>query len=97
MRDDSLAAFDELESPSMPVVRRVAVSINHLSKTYPVPLMRLKRFFRRSLKPPVEALSDVSFDVRAGEIFGLIGRNGAGKTTLTKIVATLSRNRLPAV
>jgi ABC-2 type transport system ATP-binding protein len=69
--------------------RPVAVSISHISKTYPVPLARLKRFLRRKLKPPVEALKDVSFDVRAGEIFGLIGRNGAGKTTLTKIVATL--------
>lgn len=69
--------------------RPVAVSINHLSKTYPVSFTRLKRLFGRPIKPPVEALRDVSFDVRAGEIFGLIGRNGAGKTTLTKIVATL--------
>lgn len=69
--------------------RAIAVSINHLSKTYPIPLLRLKQFFRRAVKPPVEALRDVSFDVREGEIFGLIGRNGAGKTTLTKIIATL--------
>lgn len=69
--------------------RAVAVAIDHLSKTYPVPFARLKQFFRRSSKPPVEALRDVSFDVHEGEIFGLIGRNGAGKTTLTKIVATL--------
>lgn len=67
----------------------VAVSIEHLSKTYPPPLARLKQILRRPVKPPVEALNDVSFDVREGEIFGLIGRNGAGKTTLTKIVATL--------
>ncbi len=66
-----------------------AISVAHLSKTYPVPLTRLKRFFRLSFKPPVEALRDVTFDVHNGEIFGLIGRNGAGKTTLTKIVATL--------
>src|SRR5918994_558622 len=67
----------------------LALSIRNLSKTYPVPFRRLRAFFRRPAKEPVEALRDVSFDVNTGEIFGLIGRNGAGKTTLTKIVATL--------
>src|SRR5262249_34223930 len=66
-----------------------AISIPNLSKTYPVPFRRLREFFRRPVKDPVEALRDVSFEVETGEIFGLIGRNGAGKTTLTKIVATL--------
>src|SRR5215213_6444393 len=66
-----------------------AISIRNLSKTYPVPFRRLRAFFRRPLKDPIEALRDVSFAVETGEIFGLIGRNGAGKTTLTKIVATL--------
>lgn len=66
-----------------------AISIRNLSKTYPVPFQRLRAFFRRTGKDPVEALRDVSFEVETGEIFGLIGRNGAGKTTLTKIVATL--------
>jgi len=66
-----------------------AISISNLSKTYPVPFRRLRAFFRRPVKDPVEALRDVSFEVETGEIFGLIGRNGAGKTTLTKIVATL--------
>ena len=66
-----------------------AISVRNLSKTYPVPFRRLRTFFRRPGKDPVEALRDVSFEVETGEIFGLIGRNGAGKTTLTKIVATL--------
>ncbi|HEY0765723.1 MAG TPA: ABC transporter ATP-binding protein [Pyrinomonadaceae bacterium] len=66
-----------------------AISVRNLSKTYPVPFRRLRAFFRRPVKDPVEALRDVSFEVETGEIFGLIGRNGAGKTTLTKIVATL--------
>ena len=66
-----------------------SISIQNLSKTYPVPFKRLRTFFRRPAKDAVEALRNVSFEVQTGEIFGLIGRNGAGKTTLTKIVATL--------
>ena len=67
----------------------VAISIENVSKTYPVPLARTRQLFRMKTAAPVEALRGVSFDVREGEIFGLIGRNGAGKTTLTKIIATL--------
>jgi ABC-2 type transport system ATP-binding protein len=66
-----------------------AVAIENLSKTYPPSFPRLKKLLRLSVKPPVEALKNVSFEIETGEIFGLIGRNGAGKTTLTKIIATL--------
>jgi len=37
----------------------------------------------------VAALRDVSFDVKAGELFGLIGPDGAGKTTLFRLLTTL--------
>ena len=37
----------------------------------------------------VKALQDISFEVKPGELFGLIGPDGAGKTTLFRILTTL--------
>ncbi len=46
----------------------------------------LEKSYGKAAKP---ALSNVSFEVRPGEIFGLIGPDGAGKTTLIRILTTL--------
>ena len=39
----------------------------------------------------LKALAGISFDIKPGEVFGLIGPNGSGKTTTLRIVSTLLR------
>lgn len=53
-----------------------AVKINNVVKTY-------------GKKKEITALSDISFSVSKGELFGIIGPDGAGKTSLFRILTTL--------
>ena len=66
-----------------------AIIVSHVSKSYgkkvTTPLPRREGQGGES----VLALSDVSFSVNKGEVFGLIGPDGAGKTSLFRILCTL--------
>ncbi|KDA53093.1 hypothetical protein EG19_07765 [Thermoanaerobaculum aquaticum] len=72
----------------------IAVSVRDLGRVYRLyarPQDRLKHSllwrFGRKYGCEFWALRNVSFDVRKGETFGIIGRNGAGKSTLLQIIA----------
>lgn len=63
------------------VARETVLQVEHVEKVF-------RDFWRR---PRVRAVSDLSFEIHAGEVYGLLGPNGSGKSTTLKMIVGLLR------
>ena len=74
-----------------------AVSVKHVSKKFKLYHEKRDSIFeamtgflqKKKNSEILQALDDISFDVKHGEIFGIIGPNGGGKSTLLRIISKI--------
>ena len=76
-----------------------AVSVKHVSKKFKLYHEKRDSIFeamtgflqKKKNSEILQALDDISFDVKRGEIFGIVGPNGGGKSTLLRIISKIYR------
>jgi ABC-2 type transport system ATP-binding protein len=75
-----------------------AIRVEDLHKSFRIPTQRVDSLKERAVHPfasreyrELHALDGVSFEIRQGEFFGIVGRNGSGKSTLLKLLASIYR------
>ncbi len=70
-----------------------AIRVENISKSFRKPALPFLSLHRKNGssngKAPVVALDHITFSVRQGEIFGVLGPNGGGKSTLIRLISTL--------
>ena len=77
---DTVIAATTPTSTGSPLLR-----VDQLTKTFEVRTTK----GLRAVKLPVQAVSDVSFDIGEGETLGLVGESGSGKTTVGRCLLQL--------
>jgi ABC-type polysaccharide/polyol phosphate transport system ATPase subunit len=75
-----------------------AIRVTDLHKSFRIPTHKVDSLKERIVRPfaardfrELRALQGISFEVRQGEFFGIVGRNGSGKSTLLKLLASIYR------
>jgi ABC-2 type transport system ATP-binding protein len=76
--------------------RPPAIEVEGLKKAFRIPTQRIDSLKERATHPfaareyrELRALDGISFEIRQGEFFGIVGRNGSGKSTLMKLIASI--------